>query len=287
MLKADQPKEVSAPANPQQEAPIQASQPMPEPTTDNYESMYSAKINRLMDLALTDGELTEKEKQILFKNAEQEGIDLDEFEMVLEAKLFERSQQIQQVQVQQMAQMAPPPPAISQQQVASKSDKNNGVKKCPACGAMLQSFQTSCPDCGQDIIGVRANASIEKLFEMLNDIESTRSKSSISVIAKAFTYGADSVDKRKLECIKNFPIPTTREDILEFLCMAIPLAKKQKKRFWGATPEEAELVEKHNLFVPTWKAKCEQIIMKARFSMKEDKATLAEIENYAAELNKK
>ena len=33
-----------------------------------------------------------------------------------------------------------------------------------------------------------------------------------------------------------------------------------------------------------WKAKCEQVIMKARFSMKEDKATLAEIEKYAQEL---
>ena len=98
--------------------------------------------------------------------------------------------------------------------------------------------------------------------------------------------GTDAVDQRKLECIKSFPIPTSREDILEFLCMALPLAKKQKRRFW-ADEEEMDNVEKHNSFVPTWKAKCEQIIMKARFSMKDDKATLAEIEQYAQELNKK
>jgi len=36
-------------------------------------------------MALMDGELTEKEKQVLFKNAEALGIDLDAFEMVLEA----------------------------------------------------------------------------------------------------------------------------------------------------------------------------------------------------------
>ena len=40
----------------------------------------------------------------------------------------------------------------------------------------------------------------------------------------------------------------------------------------------------HNDFVTVWKAKCEQIIMKARFSMKEDKKTLEQIEDYAKEI---
>ncbi len=44
--------------------------------------------------ALADGELTEKKKQILFKNAEVQGIDLDEFEMVLYARLFERNKEL-------------------------------------------------------------------------------------------------------------------------------------------------------------------------------------------------
>jgi hypothetical protein len=51
------------------------------------EGMYSSKLENLIDLALSDGELTEKEKQVLFKKAELEGIDLDEFEMVLDSKL--------------------------------------------------------------------------------------------------------------------------------------------------------------------------------------------------------
>jgi uncharacterized tellurite resistance protein B-like protein len=50
--------------------------------------MYNEQIDNLINIALGDGELTEKEKQILFKKAEVEGIDLDEFEMVLDAKLF-------------------------------------------------------------------------------------------------------------------------------------------------------------------------------------------------------
>ncbi|MDR2621389.1 MAG: hypothetical protein LBC48_02275, partial [Dysgonamonadaceae bacterium] len=55
--------------------------------------MYSEKLENLINHALIDGVLTEKKKQILFKNAEAEGIDMDEFEMVLEARLYEKQQE--------------------------------------------------------------------------------------------------------------------------------------------------------------------------------------------------
>ena len=77
--------------------------------------MYNEEIEKLIELALADGELTEKEKQVLFKKAEAAGIDLDEFEMVLDAKLFERNK----------AKTETPPVS------APKSDKFGDVKKCP------------------------------------------------------------------------------------------------------------------------------------------------------------
>lgn len=49
--------------------------------------MYNEKLEALISAALADGVLTEKEKQVLFKKAEVMGIDLDEFEMVLEGRL--------------------------------------------------------------------------------------------------------------------------------------------------------------------------------------------------------
>ena len=51
--------------------------------------MYNEQIESLITAALADGVLTEKEKQILFKKAEAMGIDLDEFEMVLDSRLVE------------------------------------------------------------------------------------------------------------------------------------------------------------------------------------------------------
>lgn len=47
----------------------------------------NAELEKLIDLALADGQLTEKEKQILTRKAKEFGVDEDEFEMVLEGKL--------------------------------------------------------------------------------------------------------------------------------------------------------------------------------------------------------
>jgi len=58
------------------------------------------------------------------------------------------------------------------------------------------------------------------------------------------------------------------------------MQKKIGNLFNSNEPE----IKSHNTFVPVWKSKCEQIIMKAKFSMKEDKKALDEIMEYAKEL---
>jgi len=236
--------------------------------------MYNEQIENLIQLALADGELTEKEKQILFKKAEAAGIDLDEFEMVLDAKLFEKQQAIKS--------SAPPTTA------PPKSDKFGDVKKCPACGAMVQSFQTKCSDCGHEFSNIGANVSIGKLFEMLNACENERKDEGMSVgkalgsmFANAYGVGGgDKILEKKKSIISGFPIPNTKEDILEFLSTAIPNAKQKGNLFTKQQPEN----KSHNDLAPTWKSKCEQIIMKAKFSMKEDKKMLEEIMAYGKEL---
>jgi hypothetical protein len=234
--------------------------------------MYNEQIENLINLALVDGELTEKEKQILFKKAESFGIDFDEFEMVLNARLYEKQQSMQK----------------SNQSSAPKSDKYGDAKKCPACGAIAESFQTSCSDCSHEFSNIAANVSIGKLFEMLNEVESKRKQESdggffgsfSKKLSETYTNNLDAISKSKIEIIKNFPIPTTKNDILEFLILALPNAKKAGS-IWTANQPEVKV---HNEFVPVWKSKCEQIIMKAKFSMKDDKKTLDEIMAYANEL---
>jgi hypothetical protein len=79
-------------------------------------------------------------------------------------------------------------------------------------------------------------------------------------------------------------VPNTKEDILEFLSLGVPRAKTKGNFFSSNFSDAAWEIKAHNILVPIWQSKCEQVIMKARFSMKEDKRTLEEIEQYAKQL---
>lgn len=235
--------------------------------------MYNEQLEQLIDAALADGELTEKEKQILFKKAQALGVDLDEFEMVLDARLF-KLQKAQQPQT-----------AISS---APKSDKYGDVKKCPACGAMIEAFTTRCTECGHEFSNIAANSSIQKLFEMLNsvdriEIEKDRPKTSLSGFLSAITDNSNSFNQKKT-IIQNFPIPNTKEDIIEFLTLAVPLAKTKKSGILRSFLDPSRAFDEYDPMRPIWKNKCEQIIMKAKFSMQGDKQALEMIKEYANEL---
>ena len=122
---------------------------------------------------------------------------------------------------------------------------------------------------------------------MLNDAENERKNEGISVskviggiFANAYGLSNDKIDNKKKTIISNFPIPTTKNDIIEFLSLAAPKAKSIGNIFTKQQPEN----KAHNDFVNVWRTKCEQIVIKARFSMKDDKKTLDEINTYAKEL---
>ena len=257
---------VSATVSAQTTAPAPAQAPAPQSASAS--GLYDPQLEKLIDLALVDGQLTDKERQVLCRKAQSMGIDLDEFEMVLDARVYHRSQQ------------APAQPA--QAPVQPKRVKE--VRKCPACGAIVESFTTRCPECGYEFRNVEANGGIRRLFEMLNEVEASSREDATGlkdgigrVYADLFaqSFGGTKATRRKKAIIQNFPIPNTKEDILEFLALALPLAKKP-----GMFDQD---MEKREMY-PTWKAKCEQVIMKARFSMKNDPKTLAEINEYGKQI---
>jgi hypothetical protein len=265
--------------------------------------MYNEQLENLINLALADGELTEKEKQILFKKAEAAGIDLDEFEMVLDAKLAERKK---------VAQPSPTPVAS-----APKSDKFGDIRKCPACGSMLQSFQTKCDDCGHEFSNVQAVGSAQKLFDLLQAAalrnsekisEQDRDKSRrlealsqkhnsdsglVKILAgksRAASQEEEREDlirecddsRRKIESslalekaniIKNFPVPNTKEDLLELLAMSTSNAYDND----GVVGPEEEV----------WIQKCDQIYTKVKAVATNDKQLLENATNMIVALMRK
>ena len=258
----NQQRSVTPPPVPQ---PQMTPPPAPQPSqSGNSEGIYGNYMEHLIDMALADGELTEKEKQVLFKKAEVAGIDLDEFEMVLDARLYEKQKSMQT------------PQPVSVGGAAPKSNKLGDVRKCPSCGAILESFTTRCPDCGHELNGIEVVSSFNTLITKLEEFD--RNDNSIQLISM-FTGGEMKRLQKKKQIIANFPIPTAREDLLEFMAMGVPLAQKRGGFFKGG-----EEFYEHNWLASAWKSKLEQVLMKARLSMKDDKTTLAEIERYAQEL---
>ncbi len=56
--------------------------------------MYDERLESLIDAALADCELTPKERKILISNAAAQEIPIDEFEMVLDARMLKRQQEM-------------------------------------------------------------------------------------------------------------------------------------------------------------------------------------------------
>ena len=251
--------------------------PMPQQAPGAGTQIYDAGLEGFIEMALADGELTEKEKQILYKKAQVRGIDLDEFEMVLEAKLFEKRKSMQA--------------AMPQPQAATpKSNKYGDVRKCPGCGAVVESFNSRCPDCGFEFSGVDAVSSFEALNKKLEEIDRRYYKdysASGNFFKQAFNESTRMNDQMRIirmkqQAVSTFPIPTAKEDLLEFLAMGIPMAEKKGSRLMRNNVGSPDF--EHNQLANAWHNKLKQVVIKSRLAMKNDPSTLEEIERYAKEL---
>lgn len=80
------PKETPKKAEPKSEPKVEAKSAAPTAATQTID------LDKLIAAALADGEVTEKERAILIKKATSVGIDADEFELLLDSKIYEASQ---------------------------------------------------------------------------------------------------------------------------------------------------------------------------------------------------
>src|SRR5690606_14505719 len=101
------------------------------------------ELEKLVDYAITDGYITDKEKKVLLKKAEQQGFDIDELELILDGRLYEAQQ---------------------------KQNKNKPtVSKCPSCGEIMSGMNRVCPSCNYIIHSESKN--ITTLDEYMQELE--------------------------------------------------------------------------------------------------------------------
>jgi len=160
--------------------------------------MYDPQLEKLVDMALEDGVITEKEKDILVKRAKLLGIDLDEFEMYLDSRLA----------------------SLSNIQNTTPNQKKFGdLLKCPSCNASVPSLTIICKDCGFEFRNVSANSSVKEFSEKLGKATKIHSKT----INKE--SGSSEAEEACLQIFDSFPIPSTKDDLMEFALYLAPKIK--------------------------------------------------------------
>ncbi len=170
--------------------------------------MYSEKLERLIQLSIEDGVIDETENAVLIKCAKEEGVDIDELTLYVNSLVKKRQRELES-------------------EVTSKVQKYEKEKKeaigniCPKCGKQIPPMSIKCPYCGCELVNKKANSSVKELVDKIEKIRKDGK--------------ADQEDKeaRISELINLFPVPNSKETILEFLALSAPLSKT-KNGLWGS-----------------------------------------------------
>ena len=201
--------------------------------------MYDPQLEKLVDMALEDGVITEKEKDILVKRAKLLGIDLDEFEMYLDSRLAS---------------------LLNTQNTTTSQKKLGDLLKCPSCGASVPSFTMLCKECGFEFRNVSANSSIKELSEKLEHATKTYSKK----IDKE--SGLSEVEEVCLQILESSPIPNTKDDLMEFaLYFAPKITTYSIDQGWDGYKDIGKK-KQNDIYISKYK----QIILKAKNICKDD-----------------
>lgn len=191
--------------------------------------MYDEQLEKLIEIGIKDGVLTETERRVIVNKAIKLGVDEDEIIMVLEDRLEERKKTLN---VQE-----PPKPTTA-------------AKKCPACGSIRIPGVKNCVDCGYEFMS--------PLQELINDLNEAQKRANLEISRKAHPKQAEGdfmsnfksklnrkgllgaavetllgndmwdgddeqetdfglIDKFQDPIIANFPIPLDPDDILEVM----------------------------------------------------------------------
>lgn len=144
--------------------------------------------------------------------------------------------------------------------------KSLKLSKCPECGETMPPFATRCSSCGSVLQGKN---SVVELSILLDEIERTRPKQDrIRKIRRLRRNNEPEpvtpTDQRKATLIQSFPIPNTKEDLIEFTVLA---ASNIDPRDFAETHHSSS---SNKAISSAWYAKMQQAEAKALVVLKDD-----------------
>lgn len=140
------------------------------------------------------------------------------------------------------------------------------IIKCPNCGEILASFTARCPACGTELRDTKATSSVREFALKLEAIESQREyEKPAGIFGRAYQMQRISkTDEQKISLIKNFSVPNTKEDILEFMILA---TSNVDMSMYGSLNMPTAGVK---AMTEAWNAKIKQVYAKAKNTYKTD-----------------
>ncbi|MDD6474793.1 MAG: hypothetical protein PUF74_04625 [Sodaliphilus pleomorphus] len=151
-------------------------------------SLIPQELEVLIQEYLTDGVLTDKERQVILKKAEGMGLDRDEIDLYLDA-------QVQKIDI-----------------ATDAAKRRQKGKTCPYCGGSVPQLTDKCPHCGETI-SAQASEELQEIFdnleEALVDMKSgrdiSRSKATVERYARKarMYYGSNPKIQKLLAEVEN------------------------------------------------------------------------------------
>jgi hypothetical protein len=169
-------------------------------------------------------------------------------------------------------------PAGGRAPAAPATEKVGNIRKCPACGAEVPAMTAVCLSCGHEFSNVQVTNSVQAFFQRLDALDSQMKDtgSAGAVLGMLGLGGSSSVEKRKLGIIEGFPVPNTKEDLLEFVITASSRIDTRSSLELGAN---FQTVQNHN---KAWRAKLQQAYTKAKIVLGNEPAAMNQVESIIA-----
>lgn len=254
-----------APPVPWQSAPQPPTAPAASAQATTYDNSLSPRLNSLINAAVADGEISDMERNVLIRNAQQEGVSMDEFVMVLEARLYEQQQALRARQ-QEAENKQKAAAAVNAAPIPVRPSRPE-VRKCPACGEIIKEIGSKkCASCGYEFDNY-SGASVSIVSSDSSGFSVPHGTSAIDQLA-AQLYDENGFYRENL--IESYPIPSNKADFIDLLIFCA--AKSEDG--WSEMQDEC-------------KFKVKQLIDRAYVSYKNDEDVMALVNKYSAIVNKK
>ena len=168
--------------------------------------MFSPELEKLIEITLADGVLTDQEKSVLIKKANEEGVDIDQLDVYIQYLLQQRKEE-----------------EIKKAEAKKANETMGNVKKCPMCGAAYVMGSLVC-ECGHIFeVTVQSNAYVKFTEEVQKKVSAIKSPDQLDPLrafgqqfAKSFATSSSEIVSIQ-HFISSYPVPNNRIDLLEFL----------------------------------------------------------------------